>query len=207
VAPVRVDVGLGGGEPAATVPREKWKLLIQTRRSNCITGFRHDCRSLVFYIQDGAANAWLGYADRESYIRDGLGLEPSAVELAVEGLSRVINEPISFDAAVVLGMNGGARVKGQSDIVRVKLSKRAGNAADYTIARLRRDKPQLAARVERGELSANAAAIEAAFRRKPLTVPATVDGFVAALTKHVSAAQWLQIRARIDAELIGTGTP
>jgi hypothetical protein len=41
-----------------------------------------------------------------------------------------------------------------------------GNAATYTLRRLKRDAPALAEKVVRGELSANAAAIEAGFRAK-----------------------------------------
>jgi hypothetical protein len=36
-----------------------------------------------------------------------------------------------------------------------------GTSAAYTLARLRRENPKLAARVEAGEISANAAAIQA----------------------------------------------
>jgi hypothetical protein len=38
---------------------------------------------------------------------------------------------------------------------------------EYTLARLRRDDPELAARVERGELSANAAAVQKGWRKPP----------------------------------------
>lgn len=41
-----------------------------------------------------------------------------------------------------------------------------GNAATYTLRRLKRDRPELAEKVVRGELTANAAAIEAGFREK-----------------------------------------
>jgi hypothetical protein len=41
-----------------------------------------------------------------------------------------------------------------------------GNSRDYILARLKRDHPELAERVVDGDLSANAAAIEAGFRRK-----------------------------------------
>jgi hypothetical protein len=44
--------------------------------------------------------------------------------------------------------------------------KERGNTAAYTLARLKRDRPDLAERVVAGELSANAAAIEAGFRKK-----------------------------------------
>ena len=43
---------------------------------------------------------------------------------------------------------------------------RYGNEAIYTLARLDRDNPALAERVRAGELSANAAAIEAGWRKK-----------------------------------------
>jgi len=41
-----------------------------------------------------------------------------------------------------------------------------GRGRSYTLARLRRDRPELAERVEAGELSANAAAVEAEMRRQ-----------------------------------------
>jgi hypothetical protein len=52
-----------------------------------------------------------------------------------------------------------------------------GNSASYTLARLKRDYPELAERVVAGELSANAAAIEAGegamqrAPRRPLRAP------------------------------------
>jgi hypothetical protein len=48
---------------------------------------------------------------------------------------------------------------------------------------LKRDRPNLASRVEAGDLSANAAAIEAGFRPKTATVPLTVDGVFRAFMK------------------------
>jgi hypothetical protein len=47
---------------------------------------------------------------------------------------------------------------------RTKLDK--GTTREYTLARLKRDHPELAERVVNGDLSANAAAIEAGFRKK-----------------------------------------
>ena len=42
-----------------------------------------------------------------------------------------------------------------------------GNSKAYTVSRLKRDRPDLFGKVVAGELSANKAAIEAGFRRKP----------------------------------------
>ena len=45
-----------------------------------------------------------------------------------------------------------------------------GNSKSYTVSRLKRDRPDLFGKVVAGELSANRAAIEAGFRRKPTTI-------------------------------------
>jgi hypothetical protein len=48
-------------------------------------------------------------------------------------------------------------------------SSKRGTNSRYTLARLERDAPKLAAKVRNGELSANAAAIEAGFRENTVT--------------------------------------
>lgn len=45
-----------------------------------------------------------------------------------------------------------------------------GTSKAYTVSRLKRDRPDLFEKVVAGELSANKAAIEAGFRRKPTTI-------------------------------------
>ncbi len=45
-----------------------------------------------------------------------------------------------------------------------------GTSREYTLARLERDTPELAARVRDGEISAHAAAIEAGFRKRPTPI-------------------------------------
>lgn len=51
---------------------------------------------------------------------------------------------------------------------------RGGTGREYTIRRLRRDAPELAERVLRGELSANAAAIQAGIRPRPTPLAAAL---------------------------------
>jgi hypothetical protein len=58
---------------------------------------------------------------------------------------------------------------------------KGGTSSTYTIARLKRDNPELAERVVNGELSANKAAIQAGFRRPTIQVPA--DDYDAAIRK------------------------
>lgn len=52
----------------------------------------------------------------------------------------------------------------------VTSSEARGNNPVYTLRRLKRDRPDLALRVIAGEMSANAAAIEAGFRKKPTVI-------------------------------------
>ena len=53
---------------------------------------------------------WAGYHDRESYLREGLGLDPRAVGWALDGLSIAgVEAPLPFKEAQQLGKHGGAR--------------------------------------------------------------------------------------------------
>ena len=61
------------------------------------------------------------------------------------------------------GAKGGRGNKGSTNSRAFESS--GSTRADVTVARLKRDHPELAKRVESGELSANAAAIEAGFRK------------------------------------------
>jgi hypothetical protein len=55
---------------------------------------------------------------------------------------------------------------------------------DRTVARLKRDRPDLAAKVVSGELSANAAAIEAGFRHKTWTAPCNIEALSESIKKR-----------------------
>lgn len=70
-----------------------------------------------------------------------------------------------------------------------------GRGATYTLKRLKRDRPDLFARVVAGELSANAAAIEAGFRKRP---PTPLERILKDLDKLTTAAELQRVRARLD---------
>lgn len=68
-----------------------------------------------------------------------------------------------------------------------------GNSRAYTLDRLKRKRPDLYAEVVAGRLTANAAAIEAGFRKHTIAVPADPEAAIAALVRkfgfgHVCAA-------------------
>jgi hypothetical protein len=60
------------------------------------------------------------------------------------------------------------------------------NSAEYVVARLKRDRPDLAARVVAGEITANAAAKQAGIR-KPRVVLTSPESIARALRKHLDA--------------------
>jgi len=68
--------------------------------------------------------------------------------------------------------------------------KSGGNSPDYALRRLKRDRPDLAEKVIMGEMSAHAAAVEAGFRNKTVSVRAD-DAARAAKTlrKHYTLAE------------------
>jgi hypothetical protein len=68
--------------PGAKIPAEDWKYLLSARRAHCHDQFQHDCKQLLFFIDDGRANNFFGYADEITYWREGLRLEPEAVSFA-----------------------------------------------------------------------------------------------------------------------------
>ena len=82
--------------------------------------------------------------------------------------------------------HGGARTASkdaeQGDNITLKEGER-GTSKTYTLRKLARDRPDLLDRVETGELSANAAAIEAGFRKKTMTVPCDIDGLIEVLKR------------------------
>jgi hypothetical protein len=77
------------------------------------------------------------------------------------------------------------------------LEKHRGETRHRTLARLRRDDPALAARVERGELSAHAAAVEKGWRK-----PRTPYGDMESGWNRASDAD----RARFEAGIVGPST-
>ena len=72
----------------------------------------------------------------------------------------------------------------------------SGNSRSYTLSRLKRESPELFQDVCDGKLSANAAAIEAGFRHKTITIRGdTVEAAVRGLLRHFTADE---IREALD---------
>jgi hypothetical protein len=82
-----------------------------------------------------------------------------------------------------------------------------GTSEAYTFRRLRRDHPDLAERVEQGELSAHAAAIEAGFRHPTVSVPLDdLNAAARALRRRMNPGQLFELVRILQIEGLGDGT-
>jgi len=98
----------------ADVPRESWQELIGEYRWYCRTAIQNDCRNLLRMVSGAEAVDWAGYKDRDHYLREGLDLDPQAVDWALTGLSIAgVEAPIGFEEAKKLGWGGARRGAGR----------------------------------------------------------------------------------------------
>lgn len=172
-----VTVNSGACEPTdkfENTPREKWHLLLITKRSFLGRRLKHDCRCLIEFCEEAeSVFAELGYKSAEDMIREGYELDPSQIELAVAWLKH--NEPQeaiglkSVSDAIELARANKESVQGRrNDLTSTKLVEvRSSNSNANVLRRLARDHEDILAMVESGELTVNAAAIRAGIRKKP----------------------------------------
>jgi len=161
---------LTGATPA------QWPEIVEQYHWYCRHVLPNDCRNLLRMVKEGEATDWAGYDDREIYLRDGLGLDPEAVDWALAGLRVTgVDAPVTLEEAQKLGRHGGDR---RSDKVRanqvdnINLKHKGGTDPVYITAKLKRDHPHIADRLAAGEFrSARAAGIEAGIVKpeSPLT--------------------------------------
>lgn len=101
-----------------------------------------------------------------------LGLESSIGDLLLycrkhEDVAKLIRREVPAAAThSEAGSQGGRGHKADSDAMSF-----SDRGSTYQLRRLKRDRPELAEKVVRGEMSANAAAIEAGFRKRVIYVP------------------------------------
>lgn len=123
----------------------------------------------------------MGFVSFDAFLIDQFDITEQQAELLMDAHeSRTVGQ--------VLGKHGGDR-KSEKAKDQGSNTTLVDRGRDYTMARLRRDNPELAAQVEAGELSANAAAIQAGFRHPTCSVVTDdVEKAVTTLLKHYSKA-------------------
>jgi hypothetical protein len=77
------------------------------------------------------------------------------------------------------------------------VSVKGGTSSTYLLRRLKRDDAELAAKVVTGEMTAHAAAIEAGYRKRSVNVQPTVEGFLRATQRWLSAEDRARLKERM----------
>ncbi len=117
----------------------------------------------------------------------GLGHDPAMIDALVkERMSIQALNAIDQKTQRPIGTNQYTQTE-DVDIVNTQPARPDGNSRQYALRRLRNTKPELHKRMLVGELSPNAAMIEAGFRRKTLTIPTDATGAAHAILRHFDA--------------------
>jgi hypothetical protein len=104
-------------DPASALPRDKWEYLMQERHRFCTQYLPKDCRNLLFFVEDGEANDWIGFPSRELYIREGLGLAPEVVDWAIAGLRHLnTNHVVPLKDALEADKKNSERAKREAEV-------------------------------------------------------------------------------------------
>jgi hypothetical protein len=177
LAGVRIDTGpVSHDTPWQEVRPDRKILILGAWRQFFHVDVKYDCRELLRIVEDMQANeAWtaLGFADLDDLLRRGIEIAPELVGWAMRGL-RVLDpetpqplEKAAFVGRELMAHDEAGRRGGRGRKAPCRDKGLSYNTADYWKARLRRDDPELLARVERGELTANAAAVAKGWRKPP----------------------------------------
>lgn len=178
---VKVDQGPPEDARLSDMPEEFRRLRASSRGGRVLRALHKDCRGLAELLAEAEDANWAGLGSRDAFIVECLGRPVDVIDMALDGV-RLFNlsEPVPLDKAVQAetarrmaeaepmakhGEIGNGR--GSPDNVR-STSADYGNRADYLAARIKRDHPDIAARVEAGEFrSMRAAAVEAGIIKVP----------------------------------------
>lgn len=196
-----MSVTVDKGQPDPAVPvREyepsRWPEIVRLRRDFIKREITKDCRYLSRFVAEAnEIYKACGYSSVEELLRKGYEVDPEEMKLAVAWLDR--NDPteaMPLRTVLELAQHGGDRrsdkAKAENQPAHSRLKYGTTNR-DYILARLKRDgHADLHRAVVDGELSARAAAIEAGFLRKTITVPIdTVENALRPLVKRFGLAK------------------
>ena len=141
------------------------------------------CWQTVSYLKDCMRHVGEEWRQAEQVLEDLVKTRAWQVippEQPYGTLNKMLKAEVGLDERAIKDLirrarlpdHGGDRRSAEFQVNNVNLKAGGGNAETYTIRRLRRDHPELAERVERGELSAHKAAVKAGIRHRTMTIPA-----------------------------------
>ena len=191
-----VSINTGGlchEDKLSDTPREQWPALLRERRMYIETQFEYDCRCIVQYLAEAEEfYQELGYDSADQMIHEELLIKPEWVRIAVDWLKQEQRpEPVTKIEIEVALRRQGRPPKGQ-EVKPTDGRFKYGSNPDYLTARIRRDAPEVAEALDRGEFkSARAAAIEAGIIKPVPTIRLVADLNVVAakLCQHLTPEQ------------------
>lgn len=217
MAPVNIRTGpVDASDAARDVPPQKWWDLTQARRSFTRTQLPYDCRSVITFVEEAEEyRMWerTGYANLDEYIRVGLELDPDMVHWARQGLACLdTSQPIPYGQAVETGKTAAQKLHEAPELKQhgrpskrikgdiITFYSERGTEAKYLAGRLKRDHPEIADRVARGEYrSIRAAALDAGIIKPKKTVPIdTPERAIQALLRVFSADELRRALDNVD---------
>lgn len=159
------------------VSEDQWNAIFSQRRLYIHTEFEHGCECVINWLAEAEEfYERLGFESADQMLLEKLEIPPDWVRMAAAVLE-ASGENLSkaeVDKAIELKSHGGDRrsEESQKDQHANGSLKIGTNSADYIKARLRRDHPEIAEELERGEhRSARAAGIAAGFIKDVPSVP------------------------------------
>jgi hypothetical protein len=173
------------GNPDATPGSAAWARWFVLRAKKYRKDLESDATSLRELIEKLSKHeAWkaLGLASFSMLCTIEIGLSQ-------EELDRLNAAAPGATVGAVLGAHGGDRRSDEAKDQGTNSTLIRGSTQPYTLARLDRDHPALAERVRAGELTPNAAAIQAGFRTRMLSVPLDPARAARILVKHLQPEQ------------------
>jgi hypothetical protein len=154
MASVKVNRGMPRPEaPASSLPKDQWRDLAIVRELWAKSQLPFDCRLLKQVAADAPLMApELGYDSVESFLKQELQLDPDLVNRVVGWLEQEQpTKAVSLEMVEAELKRRGRPKKGEELKGSNRTLKRGINTA-YLQARLRRDAPETADALERGEI-------------------------------------------------------
>lgn len=163
-----VSVLSGIGDKDAPIGSKPWATYFSfyaKQRAEDATRNVCSLQKVLRKLKENEAHKALGLDSWDALCRQEIGITADQAE-------KVLAAPPDATVGAVLGRHGGLRAKAeaeQADIVSLpekSIGKVGGNSAEYLTARLDRDRPDIAAQVHAGEMSARKGAILAGIIRE-----------------------------------------
>lgn len=195
-------------EPAGTDSQSDVSLAALIKLASASAGWtERNARYLIDKIEQlEAAATWHRKIEGEPktwerFCQEVLGYDAGYVEKIREGLELLEADGVTTATAGQaveecrkrggqLANQNASKQKTNVDIIHNRFPERpAGTSVAASLRRLQRDRPDLAAKVLDGEMSAHAAAQEAGFRLKQHTIPHDTQKAAAAIKRHFTRVE------------------